>query len=92
MADDNVTELHPAPRIPNPLMTNPLAGLSDDELGSSLLGALARIDAAQHTVRALAAERRRRDYDSGRWCGECRHGVVENPPCCWRPEPDGSGS
>lgn len=24
-----------------------------------------------------------RDYDSGRWCGECAHAVVEDPPCCF---------
>ena len=29
-------------------------------------------------VSAEAAE----DYAAGRWCGECRHGVVEDPPCC----------
>ncbi len=23
-----------------------------------------------------------RDYREGKWCGECRYGVVEDPPCC----------
>lgn len=23
------------------------------------------------------------DYQSGRWCGECRWAVVEEPPCCF---------
>ena len=27
-------------------------------------------------------EARQRAYDEGRWCGECRFGVVEDPPCC----------
>jgi hypothetical protein len=30
---------------------------------------------------ALEAERRAA-YDEGRWCGECRYGVVMDPPCC----------
>jgi hypothetical protein len=21
-------------------------------------------------------------YAEGRWCGECRYGVAEDPPCC----------
>ncbi|WP_159600019.1 hypothetical protein [Agromyces humi] len=29
---------------------------------------------------------RRRAYQAGEWCGECRFGVVENPPCCTLPE------
>jgi hypothetical protein len=24
-------------------------------------------------------------YREGRWCGECRYGVVEDPPCCTLP-------
>ena len=24
----------------------------------------------------------RRAYEAGEWCGECRFGVVEYPPCC----------
>ncbi|ANJ26804.1 hypothetical protein [Agromyces aureus] len=31
---------------------------------------------------------RRRAYQAGEWCGECRWGVVEDPPCCTLPEPD----
>lgn len=26
-----------------------------------------------------------RAYREGRWCGECRFGVVEDPPCCTQP-------
>jgi hypothetical protein len=25
------------------------------------------------------------DYASGAWCGECRYGVLEDPPCCTKP-------
>lgn len=32
-----------------------------------------------------------RDYHAGKWCGECRYGVVEDPPCCTLPEPTDSG-
>lgn len=35
--------------------------------------------------RALEAFKAR-DYASGRWCGECRWEVVEEPPCCYREE------
>lgn len=27
-------------------------------------------------------EAARKAYAEGRWCGECRFGVVESPPCC----------
>lgn len=30
----------------------------------------------------------RRAYDAGEWCGECRLGVVEDPPCCTQPPED----
>jgi hypothetical protein len=33
-------------------------------------------------------DERQRAYDEGRWCGECRYGVVEDPPCC-TPAPGG---
>ena len=36
---------------------------------------------------AVAA--RRLAYQNGAWCGECRYGVVEDPPCCTQPsEPE----
>lgn len=28
---------------------------------------------------------RERDYMQGKWCGECAHGIVEDPPCCTLP-------
>lgn len=44
-------------------------GREDDNVASSPV--------SDHTEAAQAA------YDNGRWCGECRYGVVENPVCCY---------
>lgn len=69
MADDNVTRIHPAPSIPNPLHENPWARLSDEEIASCINAARARIDAVEHTIRSLERELIRRhptSPDSGR--------------------------
>lgn len=57
---DNVTRIHPAPSIQNPLMVNPLAALTDDELREELERTRVRIDAAEHTLRSLMRESARR--------------------------------
>lgn len=57
---DNVTRIHPAPSIPNPLMTNPWAALSDTEIEQGIFAAQVRIDAARHTIASLTRERKRR--------------------------------
>ena len=74
MADENVTRIHPAPSIPNPLFENPWARLTDEEIADSILSVNARIDAAEHTKRSLKRELARRhpcDCASiaGCWCG-----------------------
>lgn len=58
---ENVTRIHPAPVIPNPLHTNPWAEIPDAELDAEILRTEVRIDGAQHTLRSLQRERQRRD-------------------------------
>lgn len=68
MADENVTRIHPAPSIPNPLMENPWEWMPDEELTRQIAAAAARVDAATHTHRALLRELTRRwqlSADSG---------------------------
>ena len=60
---ENVTRIHPAPSIPNPLKTDQWAVLTDAELAEEVARAEARIDAAQHTLAALERERARRATD-----------------------------
>lgn len=60
MTDDNVTRIHPAPSIPNPLFDNPWARLTDEELAESIVACRARADAQQHTARSLERELIRR--------------------------------
>lgn len=57
---DNVTRIHPAPSIPNPLTENPWAELSDAEILDELFHAEVRIEAARHTFHSLMRERARR--------------------------------
>lgn len=64
MADDNVTRIHPAPSIPNPLTENPWEWMPDDELARQIAAAGARIDAASHTHRSLLRELARRNRNS----------------------------
>ena len=59
--NDYVTRIHPAPSIPNPLTTNPWAGMTDAELDSELLRTEVRLDAVRHTLDSLTRERARRD-------------------------------
>ena len=59
-AADNVTRIHPAPSIPNPLMTNPWATLSDEDLEREILAASVRVDGAMHTKQSLEREQARR--------------------------------
>lgn len=40
-----------------------------------------REEAARRLSESNDAERARA-YQAGEWCGECRFGVVEDPPCC----------
>ncbi|RZT59335.1 hypothetical protein EV140_1940 [Microcella alkaliphila] len=61
MADGNVTRIHPAPSIPNPLMHNPWAALTDEQIEEQIFAAKVRIDAAEHTVRSLEREAMRRN-------------------------------
>lgn len=61
MADDNVTRIHPAPSIPNPLFHNPWAALTGEQLEEQMIAARARMDAAEHTLRALEREAMRRE-------------------------------
>ena len=61
MADDNVTRIHPAPSIPNPMAHNPMWSLSDDSLRYSLELAEARLDAVKQTERSIRYERARRE-------------------------------
>lgn len=39
-------------------------------------------DRLRRAMDALKAEHGRSAYHAGNWCGECRFGVTENPPCC----------
>ena len=57
--------IHPAPSIPNPLMTNPWGELSDDEIEREIFAASVRIDGAEHTKRSLERERARRESREG---------------------------
>lgn len=63
MSDGNVTRIHPAPSIPNPLVTNPWAAATTSDLEQSLVAALSRADAAMHTVRSIQRELHRRGLD-----------------------------
>lgn len=58
---DNVTRIHPAPSIPNPLAVNPWAEMSDAEISDAIVQAHARIDAVEHTKRSLLREIERRN-------------------------------
>ena len=58
---ENVTRIHPAPSIPNPLKTDQWGAFTDAELAEEIARAEARINAAQYTLRALERERTRRD-------------------------------
>ncbi len=60
MADDNVTRIHPAPSIANPLTENPWAALTDEQLEQAMISAKARADAVEHTMRSLEREAMRR--------------------------------
>lgn len=40
------------------------------------------VDEARRVQQALTEFLAASDYADGLWCGECRHGVVEDPPCC----------
>lgn len=57
----NLTRIHPAPSIPNPLTTNPWAEIPDAELDAEILRTEVRIDGAEHTLASLKLERQRRD-------------------------------
>ncbi len=57
----NVTRIHPAPSILNPLTTNPFAEMTDSELDAEVLRAEVRLDAVRHTLDSLTRERARRD-------------------------------
>jgi hypothetical protein len=57
---DNVTRIHPAPSITNPLHENPWAQMSDAEISMEITRANARIDAVEHTKRSLLRELERR--------------------------------
>lgn len=61
MTDDNVTRIHPAPSIPNPLMNSPWADFTDTDLQHAALTTRARIAAAEHTLRAVEREIARRE-------------------------------
>lgn len=61
---DNVTRIHPAPSIPNPLMFSPIMLLTDEELGEAINSAHARAAAAARTARVLERELIRRHEDS----------------------------
>lgn len=59
-----VTRIYPAPSIPNPLMVNPWAALTDEQIAESIISCRARADAAEHTARSLERELIRRHPDS----------------------------
>lgn len=87
---DNVTRIHPAPSIPNPLTTNPWAAMTDAELDAELLRTEVRLDAVQHTLNALTYERDRRDAereDEPFWtCPDCGKESEDGEPeshICW---------
>lgn len=61
MSGDNVTRIHPAPSIPNPLFHNPWAALTSEQLEEQMIAAKARMDAAEDTLRALERESMRRN-------------------------------
>jgi len=60
VTDDNVTRIHPAPSIPNPLQVNPWSALTDEQISESIVASRARADAAEHTARSLEREQARR--------------------------------
>lgn len=78
---ENVTRIHPAPSIPNPLMSNPWVALSDEEIDEGIIRAASRIDAAQHTIQSLTRERVRRALESAERCSMCRDGVSHSARC-----------
>lgn len=59
---------------PNPLMVNPWADLTDDEIVEALVGARARVDAAMHAIHSLELEasRRLREPAESRTTGDAR--------------------
>ncbi len=67
---DNVTRIHPAPSLPNPLTENPWAALTHAEIEDGIFRAEVRIDAAQHTLQSLLRERARRLTPDGQEAGQ----------------------
>lgn len=61
------------------------------------MGANEKVEATFHGAQraldprdALASRQNAADalraYQAGEWCGECRFGVVDDPPCCTQPD------
>lgn len=57
---DNVTRIHPAPTIPNPFESNPLAGMTAEVIEAEIEAASARVHAARRTIDMLKREQARR--------------------------------